>query len=193
MRRRGGTTTGEAEAGRRPEARGHALALDGEDFEMHGAGGDHDLDIVASLLAEERLGEGRGDGDEPLFEVGLAFGDDGVGLLHVVFGVFDADLGEEEDLGSVDFGLVEKASVGNEVLQFGDTRFEMALGLFGGVVFGIFGEVALVACFGDGCGGSGAFDGDKVVELVFEFLQTLFTIIFDFRHDGVFLPWEDGC
>lgn len=49
------------------------LAFNSEDFELHGASRDNDIDFVASALAEESLGKGRGDRDFGLLEVGLAF------------------------------------------------------------------------------------------------------------------------
>ena len=65
-------------------------------------------------------------------------------------------------------------------MELGDAGLEVALRLFGGIVFGIFGEVALVARLGYGGGGGRAVEGYEVVQLVFELLQSFFAVIIDF-------------
>ena len=65
----------------------------------------------------------------------------------------------------------------------------MALGLFGGIVFGIFGQVALVTRFGDGGGGSGTLDSDEMAQFVFKFLKAFFAIIIYFRQPFLILSY----
>ena len=58
----------------------------------------------------------------------------------------------------------------------------MALRLFGGIVFGVFGEVAFVASLGNGCGCGGTLYGDEMTEFVFEFLKSFFAVLINFGH-----------
>ena len=63
----------------------------------------------------------------------------------------------------------------------------MPLGLLGGVVLGVLGEVALVARLSDSRGSGRPLYDDEVVKFVFQFLQTFFAVIFYFCHDVLFL------
>ena len=125
------------------------LTLNLGEFKGHFAGRDVNFDDIADFVAEESRGEGRGDGNLSLLEVCLALGDDGVFLDHLILGIADGDDGEKEHLGGVDFRFIEETCIGNELLELGDTGLEVSLCLLGGVVFGVLGEVAFVACLSD--------------------------------------------
>ena len=136
-------------------------------------------------MAKECRRKWRGDADLALLKVRFALGNNGIFLNHIVLGVAYGDDGEEQHLGGVDFALIEQTCIGNKFLQFGNTSFEMALGFLSGIVLGIFAEVALVACLGNGGRCGGTLDGYEVVQFVFQFLQSFFTVLFDFCHNSI--------
>ena len=163
------------------------LTLDFGKFKGHLACGDIDFHNIAHLVAKKCRRKRRGDADFPLFKVGLALGHDGIFLHQCVLGIANGDDGEQEHLGGVYLAFVEQTGIGHEFLKFGDACLEVALSLLGGIILGIFGEVAFVASLSDGRRGSRTLDGDELMQFVLQFLEAFFTLVFDFCHiDGFY-------
>ena len=49
----------------------------------------------------------------------------------------------------IDLGLVDYAGIGHQILQLGYLELQQSLGLLGGVVLCILGEVSLIPCLGN--------------------------------------------
>ena len=127
------------------------LEADLDDLKLHDTGGYTDVDDLAELVAEKSLGDGGGAADLLFLEVGLGVGYDGILHSHAVGVVFDLDTVEYLHFFVVEIALVDDARVGYEVFELGYLHFEHTLGLLGGVILGVFREVAFVAGLGDGC------------------------------------------
>ena len=143
------------------------LTLDREDLEIHLAGRDYNLNLVASFLTQESLCKRRRDRYLALLEVGLTFGNDLVRLLHIVLYVADIDTRKEQDLRGINLRLVKKACIGNQFLKFRDTSLQMALGLFCRIILCILGQIALVACLCNSGGSSRTVKSDKMMKFIF--------------------------
>ena len=155
---------------RRPSPRTGASDADVEDLEVDRAGRNLHIHAIALLVAEQRLGDRRADGELALAQVGLVFGDDRIDHLFVVVVVEQGHLAQDLHLALVDLRLVDHPGIGDRILELGDAHLKQALGLPGGVVLRILRQVALVARLGNGCRDRRALDGTHVVELLLELL-----------------------
>ncbi len=129
--------------------------------------------MVALLLAEQRLGDGRADRQLALAQVGLVFGHDGVDHLLAVVVVHQSHSTEDLHLALVDLRLVDHAGIGQRILHFGDAHFEQALRFARSVVLRILRKVALVAGLGDGRRNGGTLHRTHMIQFVLELLIAL--------------------
>src|SRR6185312_5762785 len=113
------------------------------------AAGCVDLDGVADFLADQRACYRRGDGDAARLHVRFLVADDLVRLLLFRILVDDGHGGAELDLVAAELGNIDDLGPRDEILKFADAAFVEALLLLGGVIFGIFGKVAVRARLGD--------------------------------------------
>ncbi len=89
----------------------------------------------------------RGDGDAARLHVGFLVADDLVGLFFFGVLVDELHLGAELDLVAGHLGEVDDFGARRQVLELADAAFVVALGFLGGMVLGIFREVAMGARF----------------------------------------------
>src|SRR6202043_2777521 len=125
------------------------LPLQLDDFIGLGAAGRDDLDLGAFLLANQRAGERRGDGNLALLGVGLRLADD---LPHrLLVGV----LVDQRDGGAKGNGVARKLRHVDDfgarqlVLELGDAALVERLRFLGGMIFGVLREIAVGARIGD--------------------------------------------
>ena len=74
----------------------------------------------------------------------------------------------------VDFFWVDDLRVGEFVFQFGNAAFNEALFFFGGFVFGILGQIAVRARFGNGFDNGGACNAFEFLQFCFELFCTVY-------------------
>jgi hypothetical protein len=118
-------------------------------FELDDATWGLDVGNVAKGFSEKAFSNGRLNRNLPLSQIGFILGHKGVDHLLPVAHVFDGHPAQDKRLGCVDLGLVNDPCTGENGLSFGNLGLEHALGLLGGIVFGIFAQVPLVAGLGD--------------------------------------------
>ena len=149
-----------------------------EDFEFTLAvGGDHGGG-VSDFFAEEGSANGGGGGDEALGDVGFFAGDELVGDVLFLGGVEDDDGGAKADFVAGDVVEVDHGELAHALFELAEAGVDELLALFGGVILGVFGEIAE----GDGfLDLGGEFGG----ELVFEGFDLLFEGFFDVFHAWV--------
>ena len=117
--------------------------------EFDGAAWYRHLYFIAHLVVEQSLCDRSLDGDLALAEVGLALADDSIGHLGLVGQVGHLYL--RQDLYGIraQTGCVDDLCLGDGQLQLIDLILQMGLCLFGGIIFGVLAEVALLTCLGD--------------------------------------------
>ena len=125
-------------------------------------------------MAEKSLGDRSGCADFLLAEIGLGVSNDSVFDFHAVGDILHRHLRHQRHFLGAEFAFVYDAGVGNKVLEFSYFHFEHTLGLFGSVVFGVFGQVALVSGFGYGGGNAGALHAFEIRDLLHLFLVAVF-------------------
>ena len=146
------------------------LTGDFHNFKLNLAGRHLDFGYLTHLLAQKTLADRRVDGEFAFLEIGFLLRHDGIGHHHARLGVLDLHGRIKQHLRVVHLGFVEDAGIENQVLQFGNLGFKQALGFLGGIIFGVFGEVAFVACFLYGLHNAWTLAKNQVVELVLQFL-----------------------
>src|SRR6202035_5700146 len=104
---------------------------------------------VADFLTDQRLGQGRGNRQPCIFDVGLVHADDLVIRLFFGFLVDQPDMGAEFDVVAGQGGRVDDLDGGNNFLKLGDAAFDEGLAFPRRVVFGIFRQVAVRPRLGD--------------------------------------------
>jgi hypothetical protein len=149
-----------------------------EDFEFALAVGGDDGGDVADFFAEQGAADGGGGGDEAFGDVGLFACDELVGELFVFSAVEDDDRGAEADLVVGDVVEVDHGEFAHALLELAEACVDELLALLGGVVLGVFGEIAE---------GYGLLDlrGEFGGELVLEGLDLLFESFLDVFHAWV--------
>src|SRR6185437_15748295 len=138
------------------------------DFIALGAAGGDDLDLAALALANQRLGERRGDRDAALLGVGLRLADD---LPHfLLVGVLvNQRHGGGEGIGVArKLRYVDHVGARQLVFEFGDAPLVERLLLLGGVIFGVLRQVAVRARVGDLLDDARPLDRLAVLELGLE-------------------------
>src|ERR1700730_432775 len=148
----------------RPQSRDLLVLVNGDeanDFKFLLAGWGGNLNFIANFAVEQRLADGRGRGDHSLFDVSL------FGAYELVFD-FDLALDVQHDdartvTGTIlrDVAEIEHAEIAHAPFELADAGVDEALALFGKLVLGVFGEVAV------GPGDSNLF-GQLDTELVLE-------------------------
>src|SRR6185437_2334090 len=133
----------------RPGMTGKLLPLHLLDFIAFGAAGGDDLDLRALALADQRLGERRGDRDAALLGVGLRLADDLPYLLLVGILVDQRHGGAEGNGVARKLRYVDHVGARQLVFQLGDAALVERLLLLGGVIFGVLRQVAVRARVGD--------------------------------------------
>src|ERR1700733_4161344 len=130
-------------------ANGSLFPLQLDDLVGLGAAGRVDLDLRAFLLADQRAGERRGDGDLALFGVGLGFANDlPDGFLFGVL-IDQCHGGAERDGIAGEPRYVDHFGARELVLEFGDAAFVERLGFLRRVIFGVLREIAVAARLAD--------------------------------------------
>src|SRR4029077_5162884 len=125
------------------------FVLDFDDLVGPRAARRRDLDIVADRLADERPRHRRGYGKPALADIGLVLADNLVDGLFLGLLVFERDRRTEFDHLAGEFRDVDDFGARDLVLELHHAAFDEALALARRVVFGIFGDVALLARLGD--------------------------------------------
>jgi len=144
-----------------------------DDFEFLLAGRGGDFDFVADFAVEERLADRRGGGDQALFDVGFLAADELVLDFDVTLGVQDDEARAVAGAVRGNIGEIQHAQIAHALFEMGDLEIDVALALFGVLVLGIFGEVAVGA-------GDGDFLGELDVELVGELVDFVLQLFLDF-------------
>ena len=110
-----------------------------------------------------------------MLQVGLVFTDDLVGDGFTGVLVFQADGGAKHHAAfRVDGGRVDDLRSRELAFNFLDTPFDKPLAVFGGVVFGVFAQIALRTCFGNGCDDPWAVYGLEAMQLGLELFSAAF-------------------
>jgi hypothetical protein len=149
-----------------------------EDFEFAHPVGSHHGGGVTDFFAEQGAADGGGGGDEALGDVGFFAGNELVGELLVLGGVEDDDGGAEADTVAGDVVEVDHGELAHTLLELAKACIDELLALLGGVVLGVFGEIAE---------GDSLLDlrGEFGGELVLEGLDLLFESLLDVFHAWV--------
>jgi len=137
---------------------------------------------VADFFAQQGAADGGCGGDEALGDVGLFANDELVGDLFVLGGVEDDDGGAEADTVAWDVVEVDHGELAHAPFELAEARIDELLTLLGGVVLGVFGEVAERDCFFD-------LGGELGGELVLKLLDLLFKSSFYVFHGWGSLCW----
>jgi hypothetical protein len=153
-----------ADAIRRPRS---ARVRDADDLVFALPGRGIDGDRVALVLADQRARQRRGDRDHRQFDVRLQVADDLVALFLVGFDVGQRDRRAEHHAASgIQLGHVDHFGMRKLAFQLLDAAFDEALLLAGGVVLGVFLQVAMRARFGNGVDDLGAFHRFQLVQFL---------------------------
>ena len=151
----------------------HGSALAGNADHLHGEGAGRGVDgeSLARGFADDGAAEGGVVGELELHGVGfLGTGDAVLGLLAVL--VLN-NHGAAQAYPAAGFVLVlDDDGVGQNVLDLGDTAVELGLLVLGGVVLGVFGQVAVGAGFGDHGGDFALTGGFQVIQFLFQVGKT---------------------
>ena len=113
-----------------------------EDLEFALAVGGDDGGDVADLFAEQGAADGGGGRDEALGDIGLFAGDELVGELFFLGAVEDDDGGAIADFVAGDVIEVDHGELAHALFKLTEARVDELLALLGGVVLGVFGEIA---------------------------------------------------
>src|SRR5687768_8450501 len=118
------------------------LVTSGSSRQLH----DH---LVPQRLPDQSARERRGHGDEPVIDVGLVGADDLVPRL--LFGIEVRERHDRTEAHAVarQLGRIDHLGARELVFDVLDPRFDQALALLGGVVLGVFAEVAVFARHAD--------------------------------------------
>ena len=125
------------------------LPLDLHDLIGLGAAGRDHLDLGALLLADQRAGERRGDGNLALLGIRLGLADDLPDRLFLGVLVDQSDGGAKGDGVSGKLRNVNNFGARQLVFKLGDAAFIERLGFLRGVIFGILRKIAMRARVGD--------------------------------------------
>ena len=151
----------------------HGSALAGNADHLHGEGAGRGVDGegLACGLANHGAAEGGVVGELELHGVGfLRAGDAVLGLLAML--VLN-NHGAAQTHPAVGFVLVfNDDGVGQNVLDLGDAAVELGLLVLGGIVLGVFGQVAVGAGFGDHGGDFALTGGFQVIQFLFQVGKT---------------------
>src|SRR5208283_468484 len=128
-------------------------------------------DGVADLLADQRLGQRRGDRQPAAFDVGLVHADDLVLGFLLRLLVDQLDVGAELHVVARQHRRVDHLGRGDDLLQLRDAALDERLPLARGVVFGVLREVAVGARLGDLADDGRPLLRLQVPQLVFQALQ----------------------
>src|SRR3990167_7350705 len=118
------------------------------------AGGFH-LDRVALVLADQRTRQGRTDVQHPVFDIGFGFADDLIGQFLVGILVHQNYRRPEFDRAGK-LGRINHLGQRNQRLKLFDAAFDEALLFAGGMIFGVFRQIAMLTRLGNGADHGGA-------------------------------------
>src|SRR5579863_8015084 len=151
------------------------LFVNGEkanDFELFFAGGGKHLDLVADLAIKKRAADGGGGGDQSLFDVGFLDAYELVLNFQVFLDVHHDNTRAVAGTVFWNVGEVEHAEITHALFEVADFGVYVALALFGVLVLGVFGEVAVRA-------GNGNFLGEVDVEFMLQGINFLLELLFN--------------
>ena len=117
-------------------------------------------------MADEGLGDRSGCSKLALGEVSFRLAYDGKFHNASVVEILNLYLVQHRNLVRAELGCINDLGIGNKGLQFRYVQFKQALGLAGGLIFGIFGKVSLFARLSD-CSRNGRSAGYCVRKLFF--------------------------
>src|SRR5699024_3860337 len=134
-----------------------------------------DVDGVARFVADERRAHGGLVADAAQADVGLGRTGDVIflGILGLVALGQYLDPHADGDGGVGQLAVVDDARDLERGLDVGDARLDDGLLLFGGVILGVFAQVAVTARDFDLIRHFFAFDGAQFVQFLFQLLVTL--------------------
>jgi hypothetical protein len=121
-----------------------------ENFVGFAAAGCVDLDAVANLFTDQRTGNRRGDGDFTSFDIGFIFADNLIVVSTSVSSSTNSTVAPNFTVLPLKRGDVNNLGPIEHVLKLHHPALIMALLFFGGVIFGVFRQVAMRARFGNG-------------------------------------------
>src|SRR5436189_5105021 len=107
------------------------------------------LDRIALALADERARNRRSHRDAALLHIGFEFTDDLIGGLLVGLLIDQSHMGAELDGVAGKLGNIDHIGTADLILKLGDARLKPALLFLCGMIFGVFGEIAMRARFFD--------------------------------------------
>src|SRR5690606_2267651 len=108
-----------------------------------------DLKRISNRLADQRAGDGRRDRDAAGLHVGLLIANNLVGLFFLGILVNENHRRPELDRVTGQLLHVDDFGAGDIILKLADAAFIEALGLLGGMIFGIFRQIAVGTCLGN--------------------------------------------
>ena len=151
----------------------HGSALTGDADHLHGEGAGRGVDGegFAGGLAHHAPAEGGVVGELALHGVGFLGTGDPVGGLNALLILHDHGAAQAYPAGGLVFVLNDDG-VGQDVLDFGDPAVELGLLVLGGIILGVFGQVAVGTGFRDHGGNLTLPGGLQIVQFLFQVGKT---------------------
>jgi hypothetical protein len=137
-------------------------------------GWDLDANLVIETVANQSSANRRGNGNFTLFEIGFIFTYYAVGYFTFRVDVKQGDICAENYFIRDHGAGLDNFGAGYFVIEFLDAALDETLTIFGGIVFGVFGKVAMPARFGDILYDPGALHADQTFQFVLEMAVTFF-------------------
>lgn len=133
------------------------------------AAGGHDHGHIALFFADQGAGNGAGDVDQAKLQIGLVLADDLVGHRGAGVFIFQLNRGTKHNAATgIQGGGVDDLRGRELALHLHDAAFDKALAVFGGLVFGVFAQIALGTGLGDGGDHGGTLHGFQALQFFFE-------------------------
>src|SRR5579883_2085252 len=139
---------------------------DPDDFVGFGAARRRHLDAVADPFPDQRAGQGRGDRQAAVSDIGLVLADDPEGLFLVGFLVGKRDLGPEFDDRARQFRNVDDLRPRDLVFEFDDPTLDKTLAVTSRVIFGVLRQIAVGAGLGNSADDGRPVDGLEPLQLL---------------------------
>ena len=130
-------------------------------FEFFLASGGGNLNFITNLPIQKGATDRRSSGDKALFDIGFFTADELVFHLNIALHVKHKNAGTVAGAVFRDIGEIEHAEIAHALFEVADFGVDVALALFGVLVLGVLGKVAVRA-------GNGNFLREFDVEFVLE-------------------------